>query len=172
MVLLTSLKKGTQTIANLRSLLTLKTAELNELVAQLELANQAIFNVESTTTQIESMLKDLGLSGERNESVLMHAEATLDSAIKTASSLYDQPAKKQRRPSMAASDSSERRMVSLLLLLCNRSIKAPTLFLVGTLHHAHTIQTGHKAHFAPAQRSAARLGARFCQVLRGDRNHG
>ncbi|KAI8147260.1 hypothetical protein BJV82DRAFT_575987 [Fennellomyces sp. T-0311] len=108
--LLSKLDEGTQTIANLRSLLTLKTAELNELIAQLELANQAIINVESTTTQIESMLKDLGLSGERNESVLMHAEATLDSAIKSASSLYDAPVKKQRRPSMAASDSTERRM--------------------------------------------------------------
>lgn len=80
--------QGTQTIANLRSILTLKTAELNELVAQLELTNQAIMNVESTTAQIESMLKDLGLSGER-ETLLLNAEASLDSAIKSASSLYD-----------------------------------------------------------------------------------
>ncbi|KAI9262171.1 hypothetical protein BDA99DRAFT_69550 [Phascolomyces articulosus] len=114
--LLSKLDEGTQTIANLRSILTLKTAELNELVAQLELANQAIINVDTTTTQIETMLKDMGLSGERNESVLMHAEATLDSAIKSASCLYDtplptkKPQQHQRRPSMASSDSQERRM--------------------------------------------------------------
>ncbi|KAI7857527.1 hypothetical protein BDC45DRAFT_566504 [Circinella umbellata] len=118
MQLLSKLDEGTQTIANLRSILTLKTAELNELVAQLELANQAIINVDTTTTQIESMLKDMGLSGERDESVLMHAEATLDSAIKSASCLYDTPSQTtttkkyqhQRRPSMASSDSQERRM--------------------------------------------------------------
>lgn len=92
--------QGAQTIANLRSILTLKTAELNELIAQLELTNQAIVNVESTTTQIEHMLKDLGLSGERDESVLMHAEASLDSAIKSASHLY------KRRPSMASNGSN------------------------------------------------------------------
>lgn len=84
----------------MRSILTLKTAELNELIAQLELTNQAIVNVESTTTQIEHMLKDLGLSGERDESVLMHAEASLDSAIKSASHLY------KRRPSMASNGSN------------------------------------------------------------------
>ncbi|KAI9491220.1 hypothetical protein BDB00DRAFT_789751 [Zychaea mexicana] len=118
--LLSKLDEGTQTIANLRSILTLKTAELNELVAQLELANQAIINVDTTTTQIETMLKDMGLSGERNESVLMHAEATLDSAIKSASCLYDTPSAaatpkrpQQRRPSMASSnDSTEQRRMS------------------------------------------------------------
>ncbi|CDH52075.1 hypothetical protein RO3G_06352 [Lichtheimia corymbifera JMRC:FSU:9682] len=98
--LLNKLDEGAQTIANLRSILTLKTAELNELIAQLELTNQAIVNVESTTTQIEHMLKDLGLSGERDESVLMHAEASLDSAIKSASHLY------KRRPSMASNGSN------------------------------------------------------------------
>lgn len=46
------------------------------------------------------MLKDLGLSGERDESVLMHAEASLDSAIKSASHLY------KRRPSMASNGSN------------------------------------------------------------------
>ena len=110
--------------------MTLKTAELNELVAQLELANQAIINVDTTTTQIESMLKDMGLSGERDESVLMHAEATLDSAIKSASCLYDTPSQTttattkkpqqyQRRPSMASSDSQERRMVCICLYMNN-----------------------------------------------------
>lgn len=65
----------------------LKSAELNELIAQLELTNQAIVNVESTTTQIETMLKDLGLS-EDTTALLMDAEASLDSAIKSATHLY------------------------------------------------------------------------------------
>lgn len=119
----------------MRSILTLKTAELNELIAQLELTNQAIVNVESTTTQIEHMLKDLGLSGERDESVLMHAEASLDSAIKSASHLY------KRRPSMASNGSNggstplsmdqdqqqrrEQRMVGYFSL--SSSLSSPTL---------------------------------------------
>lgn len=94
-----------QTIANLRSILTLKTAELNELIAQLELTNQAIVNVESTTSQIETMLKDLGLSNER-ETLLMNAEATLDSAIKSASSLYETPPKVFQRRQSVTSNSS------------------------------------------------------------------
>ena len=60
-MLLSKLDEGTQTIINLRSILTLKTAELNEILAQLELTNQAITTVESTTTQIEVMLKEFGL---------------------------------------------------------------------------------------------------------------
>ncbi|ORY94771.1 hypothetical protein BCR43DRAFT_494565 [Syncephalastrum racemosum] len=85
--LLSKLDEGTQTIANLRSILALKSAELNELIAQLEMTNQAIVNVESTTTQIETMLKDLGLS-EDTTALLMDAEASLDSAIKSATHLY------------------------------------------------------------------------------------
>ncbi|KAG0169579.1 hypothetical protein DFQ28_003556 [Apophysomyces sp. BC1034] len=104
--LLTKLEEGTQTIANLRSILTLKTAELNELIAQLELTNQAISNVESTTTQIETMLKDLGLSeSQARETLLLNAEASLDSAIKSASNLYATEYRYQRRPSIASTSS-------------------------------------------------------------------
>lgn len=107
-MLLAKLDEGTQTIINLRSILTLKTAELNELLAQLELTNQAITTVENTTTQIETMLKDFGLSAESKESLLINAEASLDSAIKTATSIYPQQFKQQsliRRPSTASANS-------------------------------------------------------------------
>ncbi|KAI8330106.1 hypothetical protein BC941DRAFT_441537 [Chlamydoabsidia padenii] len=99
--LLARLDEGTQTIANLRSILTLKTAELNELMAQLEMTNQAITNVESTTGHIETMLKELGLSsalscgssttgtdGPSTRDLLISAEASLDSAIKSAIHIY------------------------------------------------------------------------------------
>ncbi|KAG2200760.1 hypothetical protein INT47_002804 [Mucor saturninus] len=106
-MLLARLDEGTQTIINLRSILTLKTAELNELLAQLELTNQAITTVESTTTQIESMLRDFGLSPDK-ESLLMNAEASLDSAIKSATSIYPLQLKQPliRRPSSASTNSS------------------------------------------------------------------
>lgn len=104
-MLLAKLDEGAQTIINLRSILTLKTAELNELLAQLELTNQAITTVESTTTQIESMLKEFGLSADK-ESLLMNAEASLDSAIKSATSIYPQQFKPlMRRPSSASTNS-------------------------------------------------------------------
>lgn len=121
-MLLAKLDEGTQTIINLRSILTLKTAELNELLAQLELTNQAITTVESTTTQIETMLKELGLSPDK-ESLLVTAEASLDSAIKSATSIYPQQLKQplMRRPSSASTNSGsaidstngEKRLVSL-----------------------------------------------------------
>lgn len=107
-MLLAKLDEGTQTIANLRSILTLKTAELNELLAQLELTNQAITTVESTTTQIEAMLKEFGLSTDNSkESLLINAEASLDSAIKSAASIYPQQLKQSliRRPSSASTNS-------------------------------------------------------------------
>ncbi|KAI9313030.1 hypothetical protein BX666DRAFT_1978820 [Dichotomocladium elegans] len=111
--LLHKLEEGAHTIANLRSILTLKTAELNELIAQLELTNQAITNVELTTTQIEAMLKDLGLSVSERESLLIHAEQRLDSAIKSATILYPTSSGMnglnnghKRRPSMASNGSS------------------------------------------------------------------
>ncbi len=120
-MLLAKLDEGTQTIINLRSILTLKTAELNEILAQLELTNQAITTVESTTTQIEVMLKEFGLSPDK-ESLLMNAEASLDSAIKSATSIYPQQFKPLiRRPSSASTNSgsaidssttSEKRLVS------------------------------------------------------------
>lgn len=105
-MLLAKLDEGTQTIINLRSILTLKTAELNELLAQLELTNQAITTVESTTTQIESMLKEFGLSPDK-ENLLINAEASLDSAIKSATSIYPQQFKQplMRRPSTASTNS-------------------------------------------------------------------
>lgn len=107
-MLLAKLDEGTQTIINLRSILTLKTAELNELLAQLELTNQAITTVESTTTQIEAMLKEFGLSADiSKESLLINAEASLDSAIKSAASIYPQQLKQSliRRPSSASTNS-------------------------------------------------------------------
>lgn len=105
-MLLAKLDEGTQTIINLRSILTLKTAELNELLAQLELTNQAITTVESTTSQIESMLKEFGLSSDK-ENLLINAEASLDSAIKSATSIYPQQFKQplMRRPSTASTNS-------------------------------------------------------------------
>ncbi|KAI8076675.1 uncharacterized protein B0P05DRAFT_545423 [Gilbertella persicaria] len=107
-MLLAKLDEGTQTVINLRSILTLKTAELNELLAQLELTNQAITNVESTTSQIEHMLREFGLSTDNaKESLLIHAEASLDSAIKSAASIYPQQLKQPllRRPSTASTNS-------------------------------------------------------------------
>ncbi|KAK4514473.1 uncharacterized protein ATC70_002070 [Mucor velutinosus] len=107
-MLLAKLDEGTQTIINLRSILTLKTAELNELLAQLELTNQAITTVESTTTQIEAMLKEFGLStDDSKESLLINAESSLDSAIKSAASIYPQQLKQSliRRPSSASTNS-------------------------------------------------------------------
>ena len=105
-MLLAKLDEGTQTIVNLRSILTLKTAELNEILAQLELTNQAITTVESTTTQIEAMLKDFGLASDK-ENLLINAEASLDSAIKSATSIYPQQLKQSlmRRPSSASTNS-------------------------------------------------------------------
>jgi hypothetical protein len=122
-MLLARLDEGTQTIINLRSILTLKTAELNELLAQLELTNQAITTVESTTTQIESMLREFGLSPDK-ESLLINAEASLDSAIKSATSIYPLQLKQPliRRPSSASTNSSsavdvnEKRLVSFKYL--------------------------------------------------------
>ncbi|KAI7903494.1 uncharacterized protein BX663DRAFT_506663 [Cokeromyces recurvatus] len=111
-MLLAKLDEGTQTIANLRSILTMKTAELNELLAQLELTNQAITTVESTTTQIENMLKDLGFSENSRESLLMSAEQSLDSAIKSATSIYPQQFKhvNRRRPSTTSTNSGSAAM--------------------------------------------------------------
>ncbi|KAI8369861.1 hypothetical protein EDC96DRAFT_503625 [Choanephora cucurbitarum] len=106
-MLLAKLDEGTQTVINLRSILTLKTAELNELLAQLELTNQAITNVESTTSQIEHMLRDFGISDPTKESLLIDAEASLDSAIKSAASIYPQQFKQKlrRRPSTTSTNS-------------------------------------------------------------------
>lgn len=125
-MLLAKLDEGTQTIINLRSILTLKTAELNELLAQLELTHQAITTVESTTTQIEGMLKEFGLSPDK-ESLLMNAEASLDSAIKSATSIYPLQLKQPliRRPSSASTNSgsavestnSEKRLVSFFFVI-------------------------------------------------------
>lgn len=70
---------------NLRSLLCYKTAQLNELVSQLQLIDQVLFNVEHGTEQIELVLKDVISAGQEK---LLHAQATLDSAIKSACSLY------------------------------------------------------------------------------------
>ncbi|CAO3641883.1 unnamed protein product [Cunninghamella echinulata] len=78
-------------------------------MAQLEMTNQAITNVETTTCQIENMLKDLGLShqqqqqqpnnNEKTRDILVHAEQSLDSAIKSASHIYTQQKQLDRRPS-------------------------------------------------------------------------
>ncbi|ORX56240.1 hypothetical protein DM01DRAFT_1382518 [Hesseltinella vesiculosa] len=97
--LLTKLDEGMQTVTNLRSILTMKTAELQELLAQLELTNQAISQVETTTTNIEAMLKDLGLSNNASQArdLLVNAQASLDSAIKSANHIYDDH---RRRPSV------------------------------------------------------------------------
>lgn len=70
---------------NLRSLLTQKTAQLNELVRQLELIDDVLIHVEEGTEQIELVLKDVISAGHDK---LLHAEATLDSAIQSACSLY------------------------------------------------------------------------------------
>ncbi|KAG0166905.1 hypothetical protein DFQ28_006807 [Apophysomyces sp. BC1034] len=104
--LLTKLDEGAQTIANLRSILTLKTAELNELLAQLELTNQVILNVESSTAQIESVLQEMGISDDpMRASMLINAEACLDSAIKSASSLCADSKSMGRPPSTTSSGS-------------------------------------------------------------------
>ncbi|KAG2235724.1 hypothetical protein INT48_009139 [Thamnidium elegans] len=82
--LLSKLDEGTETIMNLRSLLSYKTAELNQLVSQLELIDQVLVNVENGTEQIELVLKDVISAGQEK---LLDAEATLDSAIKSAGNL-------------------------------------------------------------------------------------
>lgn len=89
-------------MVNLRSILTLKTAELNELLAQLELTHQAISSVELTTSQIETMLKDLGLNNHPSK-LIIDAEASLDSAIKSATTIYTQQLKPRRPPSSTSS---------------------------------------------------------------------
>ncbi|KAF7724877.1 hypothetical protein EC973_000590 [Apophysomyces ossiformis] len=104
--LLTKLDEGAQTVANLRSILTLKTAELNELIAQLELTNQVILNVETSTAQIESILRDMGISDDpMRASMLINAEASLDLAIKSASNLCADTKSIGRRPSIISSSS-------------------------------------------------------------------
>ncbi|CEP18746.1 hypothetical protein [Parasitella parasitica] len=85
--LLKKLDEGSETILNLRSLLTLKSAELNQLVHQLELIDQVLANVENGTEQMEIVLKDV-LSSKNQQHKLVDAEATLDTAIKSACSLY------------------------------------------------------------------------------------
>ncbi|KAL0075711.1 hypothetical protein F4703DRAFT_1330012 [Phycomyces blakesleeanus] len=88
--LLSKLDKGLQTIANLRSVLTFKTAELNEVLGQLEVIQQAVVKVETSTCQIELILKDLGLSeSQAREALLMNAHASLEAAIQSASRLCD-----------------------------------------------------------------------------------
>ncbi|KAI8993495.1 hypothetical protein BDB01DRAFT_715838 [Pilobolus umbonatus] len=142
-MLLAKLDEGTQTVINLRSLLTLKTAELNELIAQLELTNQAIMTVESTTTQIENMLKDLGLSADSNdhtrESLLMNAEASLDSAIKSASSIYPQQFKPPaiRRPSSASTNSGgdEKRLSNTRMFASKIKYKPDTKHILRKLNN-------------------------------------
>jgi PIN domain nuclease of toxin-antitoxin system len=99
----------------LRSILTFKTAELNELVGQLELTNQAIQNVETTTADIETMLTEMGLSldtieNNTRESMLLNAQASLDHALKSANNIYANEAehngaKLSRRRSLASSSS-------------------------------------------------------------------
>lgn len=79
--------QGSETILNLRSLLTLKTVELNELVHQLELIDRVLINVENGTEEIEIALKDVLVSKNQHDK-LLNAEATLNSAIKSACSLY------------------------------------------------------------------------------------
>ncbi|GAA5804486.1 hypothetical protein HPULCUR_009981 [Helicostylum pulchrum] len=83
--LLSKLDEGTETIMNLRSLLSYKTAELTQLVSQLELIDQVLVNVENGTEQIELVLQDVITAGQDK---LLDAEATLDSAIKSAGNLY------------------------------------------------------------------------------------
>ncbi|KAI9286334.1 hypothetical protein BC943DRAFT_321759 [Umbelopsis sp. AD052] len=111
--LLGKLDEAGQTIANLRSILNFKTAELNELVGQLELTNQAIENVETTTAHIETMLTEMGLDTiehHTRESMLLTAQASLDHALKSANTLYANETehngvKLSRRRSMASSSS-------------------------------------------------------------------
>ncbi|KAG1052711.1 hypothetical protein G6F46_008041 [Rhizopus delemar] len=79
--LLRKLDKGTETVINLRTLLAQKTAELNGLIQQLDLINQVLMDMEYGTGQIESVLKDLRLDKA------VYAEATLESAIQSASGL-------------------------------------------------------------------------------------
>ncbi|KAI9246423.1 hypothetical protein EDC94DRAFT_529642 [Helicostylum pulchrum] len=77
---------------NLRSLLSYKTAELTQLVSQLELIDQVLVNVENGTEQIELVLQDVITAGQDK---LLDAEATLDSAIKSAGNLYLLDSKKR-----------------------------------------------------------------------------
>jgi hypothetical protein len=80
--------KGTETIINLRSLLTYKTAELNEIIHDLQLIDQVLTNVENGTEQIETVLKEVVNSTGQQDTKLLDAEATLDSAIQSAYRLY------------------------------------------------------------------------------------
>ncbi|KAG2195951.1 hypothetical protein INT47_007087 [Mucor saturninus] len=100
--LLSKLDEGTETAINLRSLLCYKTAQLNELVSQLQLIDQVLFNVEHGTEQIELVLKDVISAGQEK---LLHAQATLDSAIKSADTLYS------KKPAAMASKGQKKAMV-------------------------------------------------------------
>ncbi|KAG1451481.1 hypothetical protein G6F56_008073 [Rhizopus delemar] len=79
--LLEKLDKGTETATNLQILLSTKTAELNNLVQQLEMIDKALTQVEYGTEQIEIVLKDSRMDH------LVYAEATLDSALESACTL-------------------------------------------------------------------------------------
>jgi ABC-type transporter Mla subunit MlaD len=68
--------------------LTCKTAELNEIIHELKLIDQVLTNVENGTEQIETVLKDVVNSTGQQDTKLLHAEATLDSAIQSAYRLY------------------------------------------------------------------------------------
>ncbi|KAI8063860.1 hypothetical protein BC940DRAFT_306559 [Gongronella butleri] len=108
--LLAKLDEGMHTVANLRSILTMKTAELQELLAQLEMTSQVITQVESTTTHIESLLKDLGLDSNSTHArdLLINAQASLDSAIKSANHLYSD---QRRRPASVSSGKSDPHLI-------------------------------------------------------------
>lgn len=110
---------------------------MNELVAQLEMTHQAITNVEMTTTQIETMLREFGLSNDPSRTtMLINAEASLDSAIKSATNIYPQEQHKRvslRRPSSTGSsgtDNDNKRSVNSCYIKEETSKKKRELILL------------------------------------------
>ncbi|KAI9275308.1 hypothetical protein BY458DRAFT_546282 [Sporodiniella umbellata] len=57
--LLKNIDKGTETVNELRSLLTVKTAELNQIVHQLQTIEEVLTSVEYETENVENALKDV-----------------------------------------------------------------------------------------------------------------
>ncbi|CAO3693300.1 unnamed protein product [Rhizopus stolonifer] len=57
--LIRKLDKGTETVAQLRTLLTVKTAELNQLVQQLQMIDEVLTDAEYGTEQVENVLKEV-----------------------------------------------------------------------------------------------------------------
>ncbi|KAI8983575.1 hypothetical protein BDB01DRAFT_130041 [Pilobolus umbonatus] len=95
--LLNKLDQGMETIVNLKSMLNVKTAEFNELIQQLTIIDQVLTSVERGAEQVELVLTD---SMGTEQAKLINAEACLDSAIRSAFTLYASDNNNNSNPSI------------------------------------------------------------------------